>query len=84
MIMLAAILAIFVYDMIAAMLGTLLPALSAAFSLTPVQNGYIALAQGVGLAIASVGVGPLIDNKGKKVGLLLGLGLVGLVLRRKK
>ena len=76
MIMLAAILAIFVYGMIAAMLGTLLPAMSAAFSLTPVQNGYIALAQGVGLAIASVGVGPLIDNKGKKTGMLLGLGLV--------
>ncbi len=76
MIIVAAILAIFVYGMIAAMLGTLLPALSQTFSLTPEQNGIIALAQGLGLAIASVSVGPLIDNRGKRTGLLLGLGLV--------
>jgi len=80
MIIIAAILAIFVYGMIAAMLGTLLPSLSSAFSLTPAQNGYIALAQGLGLAIASVSVGPLIDNKGKKTGLLLGLSLVAVSL----
>jgi len=80
MIITAAILAIFVYGMIAAMLGTLLPALSQTFQLTPEQNGYIALAQALGLTIASVSVGPLIDNKGKKVGLLLGLGLVALSL----
>ncbi len=80
MIMLAGILAIFVYGMIAAMLGTLLPALSETFSLMPVQNGYIALAQGIGLAVASVAVGPLIDNKGKKTGLVLGLGLVAIGL----
>ncbi len=76
MIIVAAILAIFVYGAIAAMLGTLLPALSLTFNLTPAQNGYIALAQGLGLAIASVSVGPLIDNKGKKTGLLLGLALI--------
>lgn len=80
MLITAAILAIFVYGMIAAMLGTLLPALSQTFSLSPAQNGYIALAQGLGLAIASVSVGPLIDNKGKKTGLLLGLGLVAISL----
>lgn len=80
MLILAAIVAIFVYGMIAAMLGTILPGLSEAFNLTPEQNSYIALAQGLGLAVASVSVGPLIDNKGKKTGLLLGLALVAVAL----
>ena len=80
MIIVAAILAIFVYGMVAAMLGTILPALSLQYDLTPAQNGYIALAQAVGLTIASVSVGPLIDNKGKKAGLLLGLALVAATL----
>ena len=69
----AAILAILVYGMIAAMLGTLLPQLAARFSFTEAQKGTIALAQAIGLIIASVSVGPLIDNKGKKTGLLLGV-----------
>ena len=76
MLILAAILAILVYGMIAATLGTLLPTLSERFSLTPEQNGWIALSQGLGLTIASISVGPLIDNKGKKTGLILGLSLV--------
>lgn len=76
----AAILAIFVYGLIAAMLGTLLPELSKRFSLTPAENSNIALAQAIGLIIASVSVGPLIDNKGKKTGLILGLGLVAVSL----
>lgn len=76
----AAILAIFVYGMIAAMLGTILPNLSERFKLTPEQNGYIALAQAVGLIIASVSAGPLIDNRGKKTGLLLGLTLIVIAL----
>jgi len=80
MLILAAILAIFVYGMIAAMLGTILPNLSEKFALTPEQNSYIALAQGLGLTIASVSVGPLIDNKGKKTGLLLGLTLIAIAL----
>jgi fucose permease len=66
--------------MIAAMLGTILPDLSARFKLTPQQNGVIAFAQALGLIIASVGVGPLIDNEGKKVGLVLGLALITLAL----
>jgi MFS transporter, FHS family, glucose/mannose:H+ symporter len=72
----AAILAILVYGMIASMLGTILPELSKRLSLTPEQNGTIAFTQALGLIIASVAVGPLIDNKGKKVGLLLGLALI--------
>jgi len=69
----AAILAIFVYGMIAAMLGTILPDLSDRFHLTPAQNGAIAFAQALGLMIASLAVGPLLDTQGDKIGLILGL-----------
>jgi fucose permease len=75
-IILAAILAILVYGMIASMLGTLLPS----FKLTPDESGNVALAQALGLIIASVSVGPLIDSKGKKVALLLGLGMAVVAL----
>jgi fucose permease len=68
----AAILAIFVYGMIAAMLGTLLPS----FKLTPQQNSFLALLQAIGLAVASVTAGPLIDNKGKKTGMVLSLVII--------
>ncbi len=76
----AAILAILVYGMIAAMLGTILPKLSDDFHLTADQGGMIAFAQALGLIIASVSVGPLIDNRGKKTGLLLGLTLIAIAL----
>lgn len=76
----AAILAILVYGVIAAMLGTLLPQLASRFSLTAGQQATIALFQAIGLIVASVSVGPLIDNKGKKVGLVLGLLLVAIAL----
>lgn len=80
MLILAAILAIFVYGIIAAMFGTIIPALATKFGLSNVQAGFIFTAQALGLTIASISVGPLIDNKGKKVGLLLGLGLVAVAL----
>jgi MFS transporter, FHS family, glucose/mannose:H+ symporter len=80
MLIVAAILAIFVYGLIASTLGTILPKLSARFSLGPSQNGKIALAQALGLMIASFGVGPLLDNEGKKAGLILGLALISLTL----
>ncbi len=76
----AVILAILVYGMIAAMLGTLLPQLAERFGLSDGDKGMVALAQALGLMIASVSVGPLIDNKGKKTGLVLGLGTVAAVL----
>jgi fucose permease len=76
----AAILAIFVYGMIAAMLGTILPELSERFHLTPTQNGTIATVQALGLIIASLGVGPLLDTQGDKVGLILGLGAIAAAL----
>ncbi len=72
----AAILAIFVYGIVAAMLGTIMPS----WKLTPEQNGNIALAQAIGLVIASLSAGPIIDNKGKKVALVTGLGLIALAL----
>src|SRR5437764_895603 len=80
MLTLAAILAIFVYGIIAAMLGTILPDISKRFGLTPKQNGNIAMAQAVGLMIGSFFVGPLMDVEGKKIGLLLGLGLIVVAL----
>ena len=66
MLVLASILAIFVYGMTAATLGTILPDLSERFGLTPSQNGQIAFAQASGLMIASLLVGPLLDNGGTK------------------
>ena len=80
MLIFAAIVAIFVYGMLAAMLGTILPNLSDRFKLTPTQNGTIAFAQALGLIIASVAVGPLLDSEGKKIGLILGLGLISIAL----
>jgi fucose permease len=80
MLILAAILAIFVYGMIAAMLGTILPDLSSRFKLSPKQNGTIAFCQALGLIIASVSVGPLIDYGGKKIGMVLGLFLITVAL----
>jgi fucose permease len=77
---LAAIVAIFIYGMIAAMLGTILPELSDRFQLTPSQNGAIAFSQALGLIIASLCAGPLLDNEGKKLGIVLGLGLIAIVL----
>jgi fucose permease len=76
----AAILAILVYGMIAAMLGTLLPQLAEKFNLSRADQGLVALAQALGLIIASVSVGPLIDNKGQQTGLVLGLGTIAVAL----
>jgi fucose permease len=76
MLILAAILAIFVYGVIAAMLGTIMPT----FQLSMEQNGNIALAQALGLVIASISVGPLIDTRGKKTALVGGLALISIAL----
>jgi fucose permease len=76
MLIAAAILAIFMYGSIAPLLGTLMPT----FHLNDAQNGTIALANGLGLMVASLSVGPLIDIRGKKFSLLIGLALVCVVL----
>ncbi len=80
MLIFAASLAFFVYGLIAAMLGTILPELSDRFHLTPSQNGTIAFAQALGLILASLSVGPLLDDEGKKVGIILGLVVISAVL----
>ena len=54
---LAAIFAIFVYGMIAAMLGTILPS----FDFAPADAGKVAMAQALGLVLASLSAGPLAD-----------------------
>jgi len=66
--------------MVSSMLGTINPGLANRFHLDNVQTGYLALAQGLGFVIASVLGGALMDRKGKKIGLLLGLGLVAAAL----
>ncbi|HYO82250.1 MAG TPA: MFS transporter [Bryobacteraceae bacterium] len=73
---LAAIFAIFVYGMIAAMLGTILPS----FRFNPEDSGKVAMAQAFGLVLASLIAGPIADNKGKKVVLVVGLGLIAAAL----
>lgn len=80
MLILVAIIAIFIYGMIAAMLGTILPELSDRFHLSPSQNGTIAFAQAVGLILASLAAGPVLDNEGKKLGIVLGLALIAIAL----
>jgi len=80
MLIFSAIAAIFINGMIAAMLGTILPDLSDRFLLTPTRNGTIAFAQALGLTIASVSVGPLLDSEGDKFGLLLGLTVIAFAL----
>ena len=67
---------IFLYGTVASLLGTLLPSLSVRFHLTPEQNGYLASLQAVGLALATLLAGPLIDAKGIKVSLSGGLSLM--------
>jgi fucose permease len=69
---LSSILAIFVYGLIAPMLGALLPT----YSLDPLQQGNLTMIQALGLVIASLSAGPVIDVKGNKSALLLGLALV--------
>jgi fucose permease len=67
---------IFLYGTIASLLGTLLPTLSAQFHLSPEQNGYIASVQAIGLMLATLLAGPLMDSKGIKSTLCGGLILM--------
>ena len=81
----AIILAIYVYGSIAALLGTILPEIGQLYGLDETQLGYVAMTQAIGLIIASVSVGPIVDNRGKKAGLVGGLAgitvaLVGLTV----
>jgi fucose permease len=73
MLILAAILGVLVYGVVASTWGTLSPTLG----FNDAQNGAIAFAQAIGLAIASVSAGPLIDLRGKKTAMVGGLALIG-------
>jgi fucose permease len=72
MLILSATLAIFVYGLIAPILGALLPS----YGLTPVQQGHVTMAQALGLVVASVSAGPVIDVRGNKLALVTGLSLI--------
>ena len=72
MLILAAILGILIYGIVAATWGTFNPTLG----FTNAQTGTIATAQSLGLVVASLLVGPLIDLKGKKAALVGGLALI--------
>ena len=80
MLLIADILGILTYGMIAAMLGTILPELSKKFGLSPKQNGNIGMAQAIGLMIGSFLAGPLMDLQGKKLGMLVSLAIIALAL----
>lgn len=72
MLILSAVLAVFVYGLIAPILGALLPT----YSLTAGQQGSLAMVQALGLVVASLSAGPFIDVKGNKPALLTGLALI--------
>jgi fucose permease len=69
---LSAVLAIFMYGLIAPMLGALLPT----YLLTPTQEGMLGVTQAIGLVISSLSAGPVIDLKGNKTALVSGLALI--------
>lgn len=72
MLILAAIFAVFVYGLIAPVLGALLPS----YSLTSGQEAALALSYAIGLIVATLIAGPMIDIKGNKIALIFGLALV--------
>jgi fucose permease len=72
----AAILAILVYGMISSVLGVLM----SSFQLTPDENGTLAAVKAVGLVIASLVIGPIIDLRGKKAALAGGMFLISVAL----
>ena len=73
MLIFVACLVIFVYGMLSSLLGTIIPGLADQLHLTNSVIGYIALAQGIGLAGTSVFAGALMDRKGTKLGVSVGL-----------
>ncbi len=72
----AAILAILVYGMISSVLGVLMTPFSERLHLTPDQNGTLAAVKAIGLVIASLAIGPIIDLRGKKTALVGGMALI--------
>jgi MFS transporter, FHS family, L-fucose permease len=73
MLILVSCLVIFVYGLLSSLLGTIIPGLGDKLHLTNSEIGYIALAQGFGLAGMSVIAGAVMDRRGKKLGVTAGL-----------
>ena len=73
---------IFIYGMLASMLGTIVPSLGVRLSITNKEISWLALAQGIGLAATSVWAGALMERRGKKIGVVLGLcaSVIGLLI----
>jgi fucose permease len=69
-----------VYGMIVSLAGAIVPQLSSRLSIGAHDIANIFLAQALGMMAASVSAGPLVDNRGKKAGLLLALALIGLAM----
>ena len=72
MLTLGATLALLAYGLMSPLLGVLLPT----YALTLSQQGSLGLAQALGMAISSLSAGPVVDLKGSKAPLLLGLALL--------
>lgn len=66
-------LGIMIFGMVSATLGTLQP-YWVSIGLNPEQTAYVAFGQALGMILASLIAGPLCDIRGKKTGLMLGLG----------
>ncbi len=76
MLTLAAVLAVLSYGLMSPILGVLLPT----YVLHPGQQGNLGLTNALGLVIASVSAGPLVDLRGKKIALAGGLSVMALAL----
>jgi fucose permease len=72
----AAVLAVLTYGLMSPMLGVLLPT----YALNSAQLGNLGLTNALGLVIASVSAGPLVDLYGKRLALVSGLSLAGAAL----
>jgi fucose permease len=73
---LAAVLAILSYGLMSPILGVLLPT----YALNSGQLGNLGLTNALGLVIASISAGPLVDMRGKKIALAGGLSVMALAL----
>lgn len=67
-----AVLSVLAYGLMSPILGVLLPG----YPLNPAQLGNLGLCNALGLVVASLLAGPLVDLKGKKFALLLGLAIM--------
>lgn len=76
LLILAAVSSMLVYGLVAGTLGAVLPALSRQLQLTPRQMGRLALAQAIGLILASFAFGPLTSLTGKKTASLAALATI--------